>query len=70
MTPARAIERLRVEAARSLVEDGQHTFGNVARLTGVGDTGRMCQSFLRIVGRSPHELRRSAHQDRPVRQVC
>lgn len=70
MTPARAIERLRVEAARSLVEDGQQTFGKVADLAGFGDADRMCQSFLRIIGRTPQELRRSAHKDRPLRQVC
>ena len=70
MTPARAIERLRVEAARSLIEDGQQTFGKVARLAGFGDADRMCQSFLRIVGRTPQELRRSTRRDRPARQVC
>ncbi|EIL90304.1 AraC family transcriptional regulator [Rhodanobacter fulvus Jip2] len=69
MTPARAVDRLRVEVARPLVEDGRQTFDRIARLTGLGDADHMCQSFLRIVGRTPQELRRSARLDRPSRQM-
>jgi len=69
MTPARAIERLRVEVARPLVDDGRKTFDKIAHLTGFGDADRMCQSFLRIVGHTPQELRRSARQDTPSRQM-
>lgn len=67
MTPARAVERLRVEAARPRVEQGQQTFDEIARLTGFGDAGRMCQGFLRIAGRTPQELRRSARRKAPFR---
>jgi transcriptional regulator GlxA family with amidase domain len=62
MTPAKAIERLRVEAARPMVEDGRQTFDEIARLVGFVDPDRMCQSFLRVVGHTPLELRRVARQ--------
>ncbi|MCY1403658.1 HTH-type transcriptional activator RhaS [compost metagenome] len=67
VTPARAVERLRVEAARPLVEAGWQTLEEVARLNGFINTGRMHQSFLRVVGRSPLELRRSARTEELVR---
>ncbi|MCX7512253.1 GlxA family transcriptional regulator [Frateuria hangzhouensis] len=69
MTPARAVERLRVEAARPPVEDGRQTFDEIARMTGFGDADRMCQGFLRIVGRTPQELRRSARHIGAFRQM-
>jgi transcriptional regulator GlxA family with amidase domain len=62
ITPAKAIERLRVEAARSLVEDGRRTFDEIARLVGFTDPDRMRQSFIRTVGRTPQELRRLHRQ--------
>jgi transcriptional regulator GlxA family with amidase domain len=62
MTPARAIERLRVEAARPLVEDGQRTFGDIARLVGFSDPDRLCQGFLRVHGHTPLELRRAGRR--------
>lgn len=37
MTPAKAIERLRVEVARSKVEDGRETFDEIARAIGFQD---------------------------------
>ncbi|MOA69444.1 hypothetical protein D3C78_1976400 [compost metagenome] len=61
------MERLRVEAARPLVEAGWQTLEEVARLNGFINTGRMHQSFLRVVGRSPLELRRSARTEELVR---
>jgi len=60
VTPARAVERMRVEAARPLVEDGRQTFEEIARLNGFINAGRMHQSFLRVVGRTPLALRRGA----------
>ena len=60
MTPAKAVERIRVEAARPMVEDGGRSFDEIARLTGFGDTDRMCQSFLRTLGHTPQELRRAS----------
>jgi transcriptional regulator GlxA family with amidase domain len=62
MTPAKAIERLRVEAARPLVENGRQTFDEIARLVGFTDADRMCQGFLRVHGQAPLELRRASRQ--------
>ncbi|NUT76119.1 GlxA family transcriptional regulator [Pseudomonas sp. C1C7] len=62
VTPAKAIERLRIEAARPLVEDGNKTFEGIARSCGFGDADHMLRSFLRVVGRTPQELRRSTRQ--------
>lgn len=60
MSPAKAIERLRVEAARPRVEDGREKLDVIARATGFLDPERMCQSFIRILGHTPQALRRLA----------
>jgi len=62
VTPAKAIERLRIESARPLVEDGHQTFEEIARCFGFGDADHMLRSFVRVVGRTPQELRRSTRQ--------
>ncbi len=60
VTPARAIERLRVEAARSRVEDGVSAIDGVAAATGFGDPERMRRAFVRAFGQPPQALRRAA----------
>lgn len=62
MTPAKAIERLRVEAARPRVEDGQETLDVIAQAVGFADAERMRQSFVRILGHPPRALRRAAQK--------
>jgi transcriptional regulator GlxA family with amidase domain len=62
VTPAKAIERLRIEAARPLVEDGHQTFEEIARISGFGDADHMLRCFVRVIGRTPQELRRSVRQ--------
>lgn len=62
MTPAKAIERLRVEAARPRVEDGQETLDAIAQAVGFVDAERMRQSFVRILGHPPRALRRNAQR--------
>lgn len=57
-TPAKAIERLRVEAAREMLESTRHPMEVIARETGFGDRERMRQSFLRAFGQSPQALQR------------
>jgi transcriptional regulator GlxA family with amidase domain len=59
MTPAKAIERMRVEAARPRVEDGQQTLEAIAQTVGFVDAERMRQSFVRILGYTPQSLRRA-----------
>jgi transcriptional regulator GlxA family with amidase domain len=62
MTPAKAIERLRVEAARPRVEDGRETLDVIARAMGFADPERMRQSFIRILGHSPRAVRQIARK--------
>jgi transcriptional regulator GlxA family with amidase domain len=59
-TPARAIERLRVDVARSRIEDGREPIELIAREAGFGDVERMRRSFQRLVGHSPQSIRRIA----------
>jgi transcriptional regulator GlxA family with amidase domain len=60
MTPAKAIERLRLEAARERVEAGGEPIEGVAAQTGFGDPERMRRAFLRAFGQPPQALRRAA----------
>lgn len=59
-SPAKAIERLRVEAARLLMETSKHPIEVIARETGFGDRGRMRQAFLRTLGQPPQSIKRIA----------
>jgi transcriptional regulator GlxA family with amidase domain len=60
MTPAKAIERLRLEAARERVEASAEPIERVAAETGFRDPERMRRSFIRAFGQPPQALRRSA----------
>lgn len=60
MSPAKAIERLRVEAARCMVEDSRDPVETIARAVGFANLERMRQSFVRVLGRPPRELRLAA----------
>jgi len=59
-TPAKAVERLRVEAARALVEADGQPIETAARRTGFKDPERMRRAFLRAFGQPPQALRRGA----------
>ena len=59
-SPAKAVERLRVEAARVMLETTNHPVEIVARETGFGDRERMRQSFLRAFGQPPQAIQRTA----------
>jgi transcriptional regulator GlxA family with amidase domain len=63
-TPAKAIERLRVEAARPMVEDGEQALDMIARFVGFHEPERMRKAFLRAFGQPPQALRRGAHDRR------
>jgi len=60
LTPAKAIERLRAEAARPRVEDGRETLETIAQMVGFADPERMRQSFIRAFGQPPQAMRRLA----------
>jgi transcriptional regulator GlxA family with amidase domain len=59
-TPAKAVERLRLEAARTAVETSHAPIDRVAERVGFGDPERMRRAFLRAFGQPPQALRRSA----------
>ena len=60
VTPAKAVERLRLEAARARVETGHEPIDRVALSAGFGDPERMRRAFLRAFGQPPQALRRAA----------
>jgi transcriptional regulator GlxA family with amidase domain len=60
LTPAKAVERLRLEAARTHVEAATAPLERVAQSTGFGDPERMRRAFLRAFGQPPQALRRAA----------
>ena len=60
VTPAKAVERLRVEAARERIEAGPEPIDAISAATGFGDAERMRRAFLRAFGQPPQALRRAA----------
>lgn len=56
-TPAKAVEVLRVEAARRLLEDSERNIDQISRLCGFGDEERMRLTFQRNLGVSPRDYR-------------
>ncbi|PRH84140.1 AraC family transcriptional regulator [Labrys okinawensis] len=59
-SPAKAVENLRVEAARLMMEQTLHPIDIVARETGFADRERMRRAFLRAFGQPPQAIRRLA----------
>jgi transcriptional regulator GlxA family with amidase domain len=59
MTP-RAIERLRLEMARTAVAISHVFLAGIAQVADFGDVGRMRRAFLRGLGQPPQTLRRVA----------
>lgn len=62
MTPAKAVERLRLEVARERVEGSSEPIDVLARTTGFGDPERMRRAFIRAFGQPPQALRRAARR--------
>jgi transcriptional regulator GlxA family with amidase domain len=62
-SPAKAIENLRLEAARVMMEQTRHPIDVVARETGFGDRRRLRQAFLRTFGQPPQTIRRNARAE-------
>jgi transcriptional regulator GlxA family with amidase domain len=56
-SPAKAVEHLRVEAARLMMEQSRHSIDAVATETGFADRER---AFLRAFGQPPQTIRRNA----------
>ena len=54
-----AVEHLRVEAARLMLEDTDHSVDVIAEETGFADRERMRRAFLRAFGQPPRTIRRT-----------
>jgi transcriptional regulator GlxA family with amidase domain len=59
-SPAKAIENLRLEAARIEIERSRHSIDQISLQTGFGDPDRMRRAFLRAFGQPPQAIRRNA----------
>jgi transcriptional regulator GlxA family with amidase domain len=64
-TPAKAVERLRLETARLMLEESRHTIDQIALATGFSDARQMREAFQRMFGQPPQAFRRSARADTP-----
>jgi transcriptional regulator GlxA family with amidase domain len=56
--PAKAIENLRIETARLMVEQSRHSIDTIAQETGFGNRDRLRRAFVRRFGQAPREIRR------------
>jgi transcriptional regulator GlxA family with amidase domain len=63
-SPARAVEKLRLEAAGILIRQGRLPFEIIAGETGFGDCERMRRAFTRGVGHPPRAIRQMAQVER------
>lgn len=61
-TPAKAVEIMRVEAARNMLEETASPISTVARTCGFGDDERMRRSFLRQINVAPQDYRKRFRQ--------
>ncbi len=62
-SPARAIEILRVESARAMIESSSHPIEIVARENGFSDPERMRRAFIRAFGQPPQAVKRAARME-------
>jgi transcriptional regulator GlxA family with amidase domain len=65
-SPAKAVEHLRIEAARLMMEQTRHPIDTVAQQTGFADRDRMRRAFLRAFGQPPQAIRRNARTEAAV----
>ncbi|USI73448.1 GlxA family transcriptional regulator [Sphingomonas morindae] len=57
LSPARAVELMRIEAARRLLETAGDPIQRIAHRTGFGDDERMRRAFVKTLGVSPNAYR-------------
>ncbi len=60
VSPSKAVERLRIEEARSRVQSSSEPIEAIAQASGFGDAERMRRAFVRTFGHPPQSLRRAA----------
>jgi transcriptional regulator GlxA family with amidase domain len=56
-TPAKALELVRLEAARRMLEDSSQNLKQIARSCGFGDEDRMRTTFVRHLSITPRDYR-------------
>lgn len=66
VTPAKSIERLRLEVARARVESDEMPIEAIAEDVGFRDPERMRRAFIRAFGQPPQALRRAARRTAPA----
>lgn len=59
-TPAKAVEQIRLEAARLMIEETRHPMEKIAQESGFVDLRRMRDAFMRQYGQPPQTIRRLA----------
>ncbi|MDR9781141.1 GlxA family transcriptional regulator [Rhizobium redzepovicii] len=59
-TPAKAVEQIRLEAARQMIEETRHPMEKIAQECGFVDLRRMRDAFIRQYGQPPQTIRRLA----------
>jgi transcriptional regulator GlxA family with amidase domain len=62
-SPAKAVENLRIEAARLMMDHSRHSIDVIARQTGFADRDCMRRAFLRAFGQPPQAIRRNARAE-------
>jgi len=62
-SPAKAIEGLRLEAARLMIEQSRHPLDVIAKETGFRDRRHMREVFMRGFGVPPQAVRRDARME-------
>ncbi len=62
VSPAKAIETLRLEAAQLMLEQTRHPVSVIATETGFGDEERMRRAFVRTMGHPPQAVRRAKRE--------
>ena len=70
LTPARAVERLRVDAARAALDSGAASVQQVVRDCGFGQAERMRRAFIRLLDQPPAALKRVALKHVALKQVA
>ena len=59
-SPAKAVEALRLEAAKYLLEQSRLPVEDIAKEAGFGDRERMRRAFIRAYGEAPQSIRNNA----------
>jgi transcriptional regulator GlxA family with amidase domain len=63
LTPAKAVEQMRLDAARLRLEGTAEPVDRIAGSVGFGDPERMRRAFIRAFGQPPQALRRAARTE-------